>query len=484
MKLFEFQEDAKRDVRDAFRAGADSVCLTLATGSGKTCIAADIVRDILAVNPDAQILFLCHRREILRQALERFTEWGLGPECGIIAPGTAEIPWKAIQIGMIQTVMNRLAELDWLKPALIIIDECHHIRAPTWERVVTWFVTAKVLGLTATPQRLDGKGLGTIFQVLITGPSYPFLVGIKRLAPLRFLIPPMPLSREGLTRRDGNFIKSEAEARITGKVIVAAASAWLKHAVERKTIHFAQSRAHSRHHVQQLKDHGIAAEHVDGDMPDGRRDAIWARLDDGDTQVVSNVNIATEGVDVPSVQCVHVSFLTESIVRWHQAVGRGSRPKTSGFHDNLVLDCGGNFFALGSPEAEIEWTLDGGATEASLRAAASAWRVCKRCRQPTASSSSQCQHCGHVTFVELPDELDIDLVDPGAIPAVPVRKKRTEPSHRQSEIGPKIYATRGNDKKLYDLAAELKYSPYIVAHWKALYADKWHRETLGGKQQW
>ena len=111
-----------------------------------TACAGEIIARILAAQPNPQFLFLCHRQEILKQALKELAKFGLGNECGVIAPGHPERPWKPIQIGMIQTVMNRLDLLAWLKPLLIVIDECHHVRAPTWERVVTWFAGAKVLG--------------------------------------------------------------------------------------------------------------------------------------------------------------------------------------------------------------------------------------------------------------------------------------------------------------------------------------------------
>ena len=285
----------------------------------------------------------------------------------------------------------------------------------------------------------------------------------------------MPLSRKGLTVRNGEFVKAEVEERFTRQVIVAAANAWLKYAASRKTMHFAVSRAHSRHHVEQLAGLGISAEHVDGDMSEDQRDGIFARLESGQTQVLSNVNIATEGVDVPSVECVHISFFTESITRWHQAIGRGSRPKASGL-DNLVLDGAGNLPHLGSPEADIEWTLDGGATGASISAAASAWRFCKRCRQATAARLAKCRHCGHIHGLELPQEADMDLVEAtGPLPP-PKRRGRSRPKHRQSEIGPRIYATGGDERQLYLLASELGYSPYVVGQWQDLYADKWRRK--------
>ena len=158
MPLREYQQDAVHELRAAIqRHGSAVYCLP--TGGGKTVVAGEIAR--LAAEKGSRTFFLVHRRELVKQAVDTLLEAVPGVSIGVECPGWPQMPWAPLQVGMVQSVARRQRVA---KPDLVIIDEAHHARAKTWETVLGRWPDARRIGLTATPQRLDGKGLGEHFS--------------------------------------------------------------------------------------------------------------------------------------------------------------------------------------------------------------------------------------------------------------------------------------------------------------------------------
>ena len=158
------------------------------TGSGKTVVGTAIADGATARGNN--VLFLVHRRELVKQAVDTIYEAMPGVQLGVIASGWPELPWAGLQIGMVQTIARR-KNLRF-QPKIIIVDEAHHVRAATWEKTFALWPEAKLIGLTATPERLDGKGLGQHFGEMVSGPEIAELVsmrdpdtGLPYLAPVR-----------------------------------------------------------------------------------------------------------------------------------------------------------------------------------------------------------------------------------------------------------------------------------------------------------
>lgn len=165
-----YQERVMDDLRDAFRQGNRAPLLVLPTGGGKTIIFSHIAAT--AAGRGRQVLILVHRRELITQASRKLT--AVGVEHGIIAAGMPGSD-HPVQVASVQTLARRLRCIEW-KPTLIIIDEAHHATAGQWSQVLEHWPEAYRLGVTATPCRLDGRGLRDAFDVMVKGPSMADLI--------------------------------------------------------------------------------------------------------------------------------------------------------------------------------------------------------------------------------------------------------------------------------------------------------------------
>ena len=299
MPLRDYQQDAVYQLRQAVaRSGSAVYCL--ATGAGKTVVAAEIAR--LAGLKGSRTLFLVHRRELVRQAVDTLYEACPGEQVGVIAAGWPELPWAPLQVGMVQSIAKRERIPDF---DLIIVDEAHHARAKTWATVLARWPKARLIGLTATPQRLDGKGLGEHFAEMVLGPTIPELVAMGSLAPCLTLRVPSSLHLEGLKRdRNGEYMAKDIGGRVTAVVVGDAVDAYRRYANGRRAIFFGIHRDHSRQVCEGLRGLGIRAEHVDGTDAPARRDRVMNGLKTGGLDVVGNCDLISEGFDAPGCEAM------------------------------------------------------------------------------------------------------------------------------------------------------------------------------------
>ena len=444
-----------------------SVCLQLATGGGKTVIAGNVAARL--AREGAGCLYLVHRRELVSQVWDTLHKFGLGDQVGVIAHGHPETPWAPLQIASVQTLVKRLSRLTWLKPRMLYIDEAQHIRASTWEYILSHFPDAYRLLLTATPARLDGKGLGKHADVLLQGPTISWLVENDYLAGMdAYTLDSMP-SRKGLKVQGGDFSAKQMDERVDGPVIASAIKNINRFARDRRSIFYAVSIRHSKAVVAECNFHGIRAEHVDGDTPYALRDAAMRRFQDGTTRLLSNVGLFTEGLDVPDCDCIILGRWTKSLVFYKQACGRGMRRKSDGRRGRL-LDLAGNCEIHGLPDEEIEWTLDGGAEIESARKATKAMRTCAACRHAYPSRHQTCPLCGHEHVVRTANEIEVELVE-----AKRADKKRRGEMTR--ELNKRVLSSMGDQDELRRLQREYGRHPNVVEHWKRIFQPMWDRET-------
>ena len=393
--LRDYQYEAVDELRDATgRSG--SVVLVLPTGAGKTVVAGEIAR--LAAERGSRTLLLVHRRELVKQSLKTLTEAVPGVLVGVEAAGWEPTPWAPLQVGSVSSIVRR----NWdVNPRIVIVDEAHHARAKTWEMVLARWPNATVIGLTATPERLDGKGLGEHFAEMSLGPTIDELsstinpaTGITYLAPCRTLTLPAAIALDGVRKtRHGDYLRADVEERVTGRVIAAAADAYLMHAAGKRAIFFGVHRDHSRRVCEELRKRGVRAEHVDGKDPIPRRDRIMQEFRDGAIDVIGNCQLIEEGFDAPACEVVMLGSPTKSVTRFLQQAGRAMRPgpdKTA-----LILDLAGICHDLGLPDDVREWSLADGEVAEERRASKQALRVCERCH--TGFYGRECPACKHVT---------------------------------------------------------------------------------------
>jgi DNA repair protein RadD len=353
MSLRDYQDLDVVRIRTLFAQGYKRLCYQGATGSGKTVMFVFIAR--AAVARGRRVIVLVHRVELIDQTCEALAAAGV--QFGAIAAGYAEDPDAAVQVAMAQTLVNRLDRLRDIH--FLIVDECHHVAATTWCTILAALAPdTAVLGVSATPQRLDGRGLNEAFEHLVIGPSVKDLIAAGWLAPFVVYAPERMVNLKGLRTVAGDYAVGDLARRMSGIVISDAITEYHKRLAGKRAIAFCTTIEHSREVARQFRAAGIHAEHLDGDCPRNERRTILARLQTGATAIVTNCNLIGEGLDVPALDGVILLRPTKSLAVFLQQVGRALRP-APGKHRAVILDHSGNALQHGLPDLEHTWSLEG-----------------------------------------------------------------------------------------------------------------------------
>lgn len=387
-----YQSDGVERIRGAFGQGARSVLYVLPTGGGKTPIFCHITE--LASAKGNDVLILVHRRELLLQASRSLSENGV-PH-GLVAPGFSPNGHR-VQIGSVQTVIRRLDRIR--PPSLIVLDEGHHAAASSWEKIVRAYPNARHLGVTATPCRLDGRGLGKAFgglyDALIVGPSIRQLMDQDYLSPADVYAPPTDLDLTGVRTQMGDFDHKEVDRRVDKPVITGCAVEHYRRLADGKpAIAFCASIRHAQHVAEEFRAAGYMSVAVDGTMAERDRDLAVRGLATGSITVLTACEIISEGVDVPIVTVGILLRPTQSTALFLQQVGRILRPgpgKTA-----IILDHVGNCLRHGLPNEDREWGLDGDLGGKRRKKDPDEMRIrqCPKCYTVHAISPS-CPKCGY-----------------------------------------------------------------------------------------
>jgi len=351
-----YQSTAVDDVEQVIAEGERRILLVCPTGGGKTIIACELIRHAIAHYQRA--LFLAHRREIINQTSAKLTANSITH--GIIMAGIDPRPMASVQTASIDTLRARAMNSTAipLPPAnVVIFDEAHHCRAETYRRIADAYPDAIILGLTATPCRGDGRGLGNIFEVMIECPQVPELIALGFLVGTKVFAPVDP-NLKGVRTQSGDYVISQLAQRMnTDKLVGNVVYDWLKHSERRRTVVFACDVAHSVHIRDEFLKAGVRAEHLDGKTPIKEREEILARLASGETEVISNCQVLTEGWDCPEMGCCVLARPTKQPGLYRQMIGRALRP-AEGKQNAIILDHSGAVYRHGLPEDRVEWTLD------------------------------------------------------------------------------------------------------------------------------
>ncbi len=324
--LRDYQSRSVLNVLEKLRDRKATV-LVAPTGAGKTAIAREVATHFSAP------LLVAHRIEIVEQA-------------------------KALGLNAltIQRAMKRgPSDVD-----LLIIDEAHRATADTYQALIRKYRGAALLGLTATPQRTDGKGLCDTFSEMVDSVTIKELVEQGHLVPYRAFGPKIESLKklQRIKRRGGDYATSELSALMDRPRLVSdVVHEYKKHAMGRPAVVFAVSVKHSRNLERAFLKNGIRAIHLDGRATESKRESALAMLAAGEIDVLCNVNLFTEGWDCPAVSCVVMARPTESLTLYLQSIGRGMRPHP-GKSDLIILDHAGNIDKHGEPDAPRAWSLE------------------------------------------------------------------------------------------------------------------------------
>lgn len=358
INLRPYQAEAVEQLRDAYRQRARAPLLVLPTGGGKTVVFSHIAA--LAVAKSRSVVVLVHRRELVRQASEKLTAAGVVH--GVIAPGHAATA-DPVQVASVQTLARRLEQMRQAPPRLVIIDEAHHAVAGQWRAILDAVPEAHLLGVTATPIRSDGAGLGVraggVFDALICGPSIADLMAEKHLVRARVFAPAFAPDLTGIRARGGDYEAAQlAEAMSAPQVVGCALEHYRRHAASLPAVLFAASVRHAEAVAEAFRAAGIRAVAASGTTPPAERDAAIAGLAMGAVEVLCSCDLISEGLDVPAIGAVILLRPTKSLALYLQQVGRGLRP-ADGKAELVVLDHAGNSLTHGLPDAPRRWSLDG-----------------------------------------------------------------------------------------------------------------------------
>ena len=396
MKLYPFQIEWLARI-DASLDVNLRVIMQGTTGCGKTVVAAHMMARY--VSWGLRCLFVVHRQELVDQAVLRLKERG-EHRVGIILSGTREDLTQPIQVASIQTLTKR----GYPEADIIFVDEAHHAAAKTWMQMLKYYKGKSVIGLTATPLRLDGRPLGDRFDDIVCAPEAEELFKLGKLAkPLLWSVPHAGEGLEQVKVSMGDYDLKDYWKKANRKVLVGdVIEHWSRLARDLPTVCYAVNIEHAKLLLPRFRAAGARAEIVTGKTPKDVRRRILADVQEGRLDVVINVMVVTEGWDAPNVRCCIMARGTMSMVLYRQMAGRVERP---GVKQPKILDNAGNYIQHGLPWDVIPWSLTKG--QKPHRRGTALRKTCPNpdCGSEVHLGAKECPYCGHEFWKsELPPE--------------------------------------------------------------------------------
>jgi DNA repair protein RadD len=464
MDLRPYQVDIVAEIRAALARGVKAPLVVAPTGSGKTAMFSHIAAGARAKKN--RVLVLVPRREILAQTVKSMHRMGV--TAGQIVAGRP-MTSDLVQVAMVQTLVRRLELVK--RPDLIITDEAHHTTEKnTWGRIHNYWSTVPNIGFSATPERLDGVGLGDSYDAMIQGPTIRSLVADGWLSVPVLYRPPQEVSAQYHVKRGdfdaGEQFQAMSQRKIVGDVV----DHYRKHLDGLPVIVSCVSVEHAKLMADVFDQAGYRSRAVWGDMDDEAREYAIQGLGDGRVQVVTFADLIGEGVDIPAVAGVIMLRRTLSLALYLQIVGRALRPVYAPGHDldtaegrkaaqlhgtkprAIILDHAGNYQLHGHVLADRTWSL--ASKKRTLKGEAPpTTTTCPKCYGVWPGKSRTCPACGFA-FTEAPPrnvkdikviagelvEAGIDEDEAGTVAEFVAAALRADPKVRQKMLLGKAFA--------------------------------------------
>ena len=424
LELRDYQTRLIDSARNSIIAGNKRTLLVAPTGAGKTALTVHMMDT--ASKKGLRCMFVVHRNELLKQTSAAM--WKQHLEHGHVKSGK-RTSMHNILVASIGTLVNRLDKIK--EPDLIIIDECHRSVSASYVKMLDAYPNATVIGLTATPERSDGRGLGDIYSSLVEEVDVRELIDLGFLCDYRLLAPPQKFDTKGVKITAGDFNKKElAEATDKATITGDAIEHYKKYANGKTCIVFCVTIEHAKHVCAMYQQAGIACEQLDGGHSDTERSATLDRVRTKETLVLTSVDLFIEGLDIPIIEVTQWLRKTKSLIVWRQGIGRGLRPHKD--KDKLIiLDHVGNSLdpALGLPDSIYEWSLDGSRKKGKKKEEGDIKiKQCPKCYTVYQPTKPSCPECGEVSQVK---RAEIETVD-GELVEMEKTRLKTEKKREQS----------------------------------------------------
>jgi len=469
--LRNYQAEPKQLIYQAWNSGYMNVLLVKPTGAGKTKTFCSIVTDDLSISTDIMV----HRKELVQQISLVLAEEGVPHNLVASRKDIAGIikaqrrmygkqfynPNSIITVISVDTLISRqdLHRSRTSNVRRLIIDEAAHVTKDNkWGKARALYTNAQCLGVTATPERLDKKGLGShadgIFDTMILGPTTRWLIDNGYLSKYKIAIPVSDFNKHLVAGSENSdyskqaMIEASSKSHIIGDVV----ENYLKFAKGKQAILFATDVNTAKKMEKQFTDRGIAAKAVDATTPDSERLDYLIKFQEKKIQVLINVDLFDEGLDVPGIECVIMARPTKSLGKYLQMIGRGLR-MAKGKDFMILIDHVGNVQHHGLPCDIRSWTLDR-ITKRGHKI--NFLRICSSfmCNAPYDRAMTECPYCGFEAISQstgggggkvLPQEVDGDLflVDPETIRSLLDKSVLEDPAKIYERVGAAVNAAAG-----------------------------------------
>lgn len=388
IKLRPYQQQFITDVRNEFMQGNKHVVGVAPCGAGKTIMTGWMIRE--SAYRGKRSIFFVHRQELIEQTSKTFTD--LDIPHGIIAADSTMQLNLPVQIASVQTLARRINKIP--KPDFLICDECHHILANTYKKIINAFPDAYLLGVTATPLRTGGITLCDVFQSMVESLSVGELIHLGNLTPFHYFAPKSNVNLNGVRTKFGEYVNSDLERVMSGKVIIGdIVDTYKRRANDKSAICYCVNVNHSQLIAKSFRDAGIAAEHVDGETPKAERSRIVDDFRAGKIKVLCNAELFGEGFDVPRCQAVILARPTKSLTLYVQQSMRAMRPDPNNPDKcAIIIDHVENYKRHGFPNTNHHWSLEPNKDKQEGEAP---YKICPDCSEVVFAGVRICPTCGY-----------------------------------------------------------------------------------------
>ena len=381
-KLYDYQQNLVDQARNELAKGHKSVLLISPAGSGKSVVIAEIAR--LTTAKGGRVMFTVHRQELVSQIIQTFKANDVNLDlCTIMTVGK---------------IKNRMDHLP--KPSLIITDETHHSKAKTYQQIYEFYADVPRLGFTASPWRMNGAGFEDVYETMVEGSTVEWLIANNKLAPYTYYSVKLVNDQKLKKSSTGDYTNKSIDDAIGKTIFGDVVKTYHDKVNGQKTIIYAHDIEYSKMTAQAFRDAGIEAVHCDSKTPKGERNRIMRDFKAGKIKVLCNVDLISEGFDVPDCSCVIMLRPTQSLVLFIQQSMRCMRYQPD--KQATIIDHVANYKRFGMPDTPREWSLTGWKKNKKKKSDSSGppIKTCNHCFAVVPAQCRQCPICGCVIEVD------------------------------------------------------------------------------------